>query len=104
MKSFNNLPITAKLGILVGVTLLGLCAAVVMAARLVSQEMMTRNILESIERALAPKGVAVMVDAVHHCMSIRGAAKPDASTVTTLFSGIFEHDEKVRARFLDLSR
>ena len=41
MKSFNNLPITAKLGILVGVTLLGLCAAGVMAARLVSQEMMS---------------------------------------------------------------
>lgn len=76
----------------------------VYARRLISQETMTRHILESIDQALAPKGAAVFIDAVHHCMSIRGAMKPDSSTVTSLFSGIFEHDEKVRARFLELCR
>jgi len=76
----------------------------VFAKRLVSQENMTREIIESIERVLKPKGTAVMIDAAHHCMSIRGAAKPDSSTVTALFSGIFEHDDKVRERFLSLAR
>lgn len=76
----------------------------VFAKRLVSQENMTREVMESIERALKPKGTAVMIDAAHHCMSIRGAAKPDSSTVTALFSGIFEHDDKVRERFLSLAR
>ena len=76
----------------------------VFAQRLVSQENMTREIMESIERVLKPKGTAVMIDAVHHCMSIRGAAKPDSSTVTALFSGIFEHDDKVQQRFLALAR
>ena len=76
----------------------------VFAKRLVSQENMTREIRDSIERVLKPKGTAVMIDAAHHCMSIRGAAKPDSSTVTALFSGIFEHDDKVRERFLSLAR
>ncbi len=76
----------------------------VFAKRLVSQENMTREIMESIERALKPKGTAVLIDAAHHCMSIRGAAKPDSSTVTALFSGIFEHDDRVRERFLSLAR
>lgn len=76
----------------------------VFAKRLVSQENMTTQIVESIDRALAPKGTAVMINAVHHCMSIRGTAKAAASTVTSRFSGIFEHDEKVRARFLESCR
>ncbi|HTK85255.1 MAG TPA: GTP cyclohydrolase I, partial [Patescibacteria group bacterium] len=76
----------------------------VFAKRLVSQENMTREIIESIERVLKPKGTAVMIDAAHHCMSIRGAAKPESSTVTALFSGIFERDDKVRERFLSLAR
>ena len=74
------------------------------ARRLVSQETMTKNIIGALEKNLAPKGCAVLIDAVHHCMSIRGAAKPDSSTVTALFSGIFEHDDRVRERFLSLSR
>jgi len=73
----------------------------VFAKRLISQETMTRQVCESIDAALAPKGVAVVIDAVHHCMSIRGTAKAAASTVTSQFSGIFEHDDKVRMRFLE---
>jgi GTP cyclohydrolase IA len=72
----------------------------VYARRLVSQETMTRQILETIDKTLAPKGTAVLIDAVHHCMSSRGAMKTDSSTVTSQFSGIFQHDEKVRDRFL----
>lgn len=73
----------------------------VFAKRLVSQETMTRQIIDSIDAALAPKGTAVMIDAVHHCMSIRGTAKAAASTVTSQFSGIFQHDAGVRARFIE---
>jgi GTP cyclohydrolase I len=76
----------------------------IFARRLVSQETMTRQVLDSIEDNLKPKGAAVLIDAVHHCMSIRGVMKTDSSTVTSLFSGIFEHDDKVRGRFLELCR
>lgn len=72
--------------------------------RLISQEVMTRNIVEAIDSVLAPKGTAVLIDAVHHCMSIRGANKPNSSTVTSMFSGIFEHNDDIRRRFLDLCR
>ena len=48
----------------------------VYARRLVSQENMTRHILDAIENVLSPKGVAVMIDADHQCMSIRGVHKP----------------------------
>ena len=72
----------------------------VFAKRLVSQENMTREILETIDNALEPKGTAVFIDAVHHCMSFRGVMKGGSSTVTSQFSGIFQHDEKVRERFL----
>ncbi len=73
------------------------------ARRLTMQEKMTRQIAGAIESALAPRGVAVLVDAVHHCMTMRGVAKQGASTVTSSFSGIFEQDENVRARFLQFS-
>lgn len=71
------------------------------ARRLTSQETMTRRIADSIDRVLAPKGVAVLVRAVHSCMSTRGVNKPEASTVTSCFTGIFREDESVRRRFLD---
>lgn len=72
----------------------------VYARRLVSQEMMTKNIREVLDRNLQPKGAAVYIDAVHHCMSIRGAMKSDSSTITSSFSGVFEHNSDVRNRFL----
>lgn len=74
------------------------------ARRLISQENMTRNIVEAIEEALQPKGVAVLIDADHQCMSIRGINKPGSSTVTTTFSGIFQHDPSVRDRFLAMTK
>jgi GTP cyclohydrolase I len=72
------------------------------AKRLISQENMTRMIVNSIEETLKPKGVAVMIEADHQCMSIRGANKMGSSTVTTTFTGIFDQDASVRDRFLKM--
>lgn len=72
----------------------------IFARRLISQENMTRSIVEAMEEALAPKGVAVMIEADHQCMSIRGVNKARSATVTTTFTGIFKDDAAVRDRFL----
>jgi GTP cyclohydrolase I len=72
------------------------------AKRLSSQEKMTRQIVDVMEKSLTPKGVAVMIDADHQCMSIRGVNKPRSSTVTTTFTGIFEKDASVRERFMGM--
>lgn len=69
--------------------------------RLVSQENMTRNIVQCIDEVLKPKGVAVYIDANHQCMSTRGVNKAHSSTVTSMFSGIFKEDRDVQRRFLD---
>ncbi len=72
------------------------------AKRLVSQETMTKQVVNCIESALSPRGAAVMIDANHQCMSIRGVNKLQSSTVTTMFSGVFKDDEHVRRRFMDM--
>ena len=72
------------------------------ARRMQTQETMTAQIAGSIERALKPKGVAVMLDAVHQCMSMRGIQKPDVSTITTQFTGVFKTDPAMQARFMKL--
>ena len=76
----------------------------VYAKRLTSQENMTTQIADVIEQVLAPKGVALLVDANHQCMSTRGAEKAGSSTVTSAFRGVFETSADLRARFLDLSK
>lgn len=70
--------------------------------RLVSQENMTRNIVQCIDETLNPKGTAVFIDANHQCMSTRGVNKGCSSTVTTMFSGVFKEDRDVQRRFLDM--
>lgn len=72
--------------------------------RLVSQENMTRNIVQCIDNTLSPKGVAVYIQANHQCMSTRGVNKGGSSTVTSMFSGVFKEDRDVQARFLDMIR
>lgn len=72
------------------------------ARRMQTQETMTAQVAGSIERALKPKGVAVMLDAVHQCMSMRGIQKPDVSTITTQFTGVFKTDPVMQARFMKL--
>ncbi|MCF8495256.1 MAG: GTP cyclohydrolase I FolE [Alphaproteobacteria bacterium] len=73
------------------------------ARRLVSQENMTSQIVNVIDEALQPKGAAVMIEADHQCMSIRGVNKPGSRTVTTMFSGIFKTDPDARERFLAMA-
>jgi GTP cyclohydrolase I len=70
------------------------------ARRLSSQETMTRRLIEALEEHLKPKGAAVMIDAAHHCMSDRGAAKRQSSTVTSLFTGVFKENQELQSRFL----
>lgn len=68
--------------------------------RLVTQETMTAQIAEAIENALRPRGVAILIDALHQCMTTRGVHKTDASTITTRFTGVFADDADYRDRFL----
>lgn len=72
------------------------------ARRLISQENLTRQIGEAIQDALAPEGVAVMIDANHQCMSTRGINKAESSTVTMHFTGNFKEDRDIQRRFLDM--
>ena len=73
------------------------------ARRLQSQEALTTQIAEAIEANLKPRGVAVMIDAVHECMTTRGVAHKDVSTVTTHFTGEFRSNPAVQERFLRTS-
>lgn len=75
----------------------------VFAKRLQTQETMTVQIAETIEKALAPRGVAVLIDAEHQCMSTRGVHHKDVTTVTTQFTGAFRDDPEIRNRFLKLA-
>lgn len=76
----------------------------IFARRLQTQETMTAQIAEAINRALEPRGVAVMIEAVHQCMSLRGVMKPNVATITTQFTGLFKDDPAQQQRFLMLSR
>jgi len=70
--------------------------------RLQTQETMTAQIADTIERVLQPRGVAVVIDAAHECMSTRGIHKTEASTVTSRMLGLFKADPKTRAEFMNL--
>ena len=74
------------------------------ARRLQTQETMSAQIGDTIQSVLKPHGVAVMIEAVHQCMSLRGVQKPNVATITTHFTGIFKEDPAQQERFLMLSR
>ena len=74
------------------------------ARRLQTQESMTAQIARAIEKGLKPRGVAVMIEAEHTCMSMRGVKKAGASTLTTQFTGVFQSDREEQKRFFDLLR
>ena len=76
----------------------------VYARRLQTQEHMTSQIATAIEEILKPRGVAVMLEAEHMCMSLRGVEKPGASTVTTQFPGSFRDDPNEQVRFITMVR
>lgn len=64
------------------------------------QERMTRQIAELLQKELNPRGVGVVLEASHMCMTMRGVKKPGASMVTTQLFGRFKTDEKTRAEFM----
>ncbi|MEC9368076.1 MAG: GTP cyclohydrolase I FolE [Pseudomonadota bacterium] len=72
----------------------------IFARRLQTQETMTAQIAEAIDEALKPRGVAVMIEAVHQCMSLRGVNKPNVATITTQFRGVFKDDPAQQSRFM----
>jgi GTP cyclohydrolase I len=74
------------------------------ARRLQMQERMTVQIADWLEHELAPKGVGVVLDAEHFCMTIRGVQKPGARTSTSALRGRVREDERTRAEFLALTK
>jgi GTP cyclohydrolase IA len=76
----------------------------VYARRLQTQEHMTAQIATAIKEILKPSGVAVMVEAEHMCMSLRGVEKPGSSTITTQFIGSFRDNPDDQVRFITMVR
>jgi len=74
----------------------------VFARRLQTQERLTGLVVAAIDETLKPRGIAVMIEAEHQCMTLRGAQKHGASTVTTQFTGIFRDDPAEQQRFITL--
>lgn len=76
----------------------------VFALRLQTQEHLNSQIANAICDVLKPRGVAVMMEAEHSCMSLRGVAKAGSSTITTQMLGVFKDDPALQARFISLVR
>lgn len=70
--------------------------------RLQTQETMTAQIADTIQRVLDPKGVAVVIDAAHQCMTTRGVHKENSTTITSRMLGIFRTDYRTRSEFMNL--
>ena len=70
--------------------------------RLQTQEVMTAQIANVINEVLEPKGVAVVMNAKHQCMTTRGVHKPESSTVTKRMLGVFKDDTEIRSEFMKL--
>lgn len=76
----------------------------VYARRLQVQERMTEDIADAIEEVLAPQGVAVLVEATHLCMMMRGVAKQQSETSTTTLRGVLETDPVQREQFMRMAQ
>jgi GTP cyclohydrolase I len=76
----------------------------VYSRRLQLQERLTNQIADAIQRILNPRGVAVVIDAVHLCMAMRGVEKQNAFTKTSALLGEFHEEAQTRAEFFSLLR
>ncbi len=74
----------------------------VFARRLQVQERLTLQVRDAIDRVLQPEGVAVVIEAQHLCMMMRGAEKQNSMTTTSAMSGVFLEDTGTRAEFMRL--
>jgi GTP cyclohydrolase I len=74
------------------------------ARRLQTQEHLTSQVITSIDENLKPRGIALMIEAEHMCMAMRGVQKSGTSTVTTQFTGVFRDDPAEQVRFITLVR
>ena len=74
------------------------------AGRLQVQERMTTEIADAIDKVLAPRGVLVVIEAEHLCMSMRGVKKPGTVTVTSSVRGLFRSDVATRAEAMQFIR
>jgi GTP cyclohydrolase IA len=72
------------------------------AKRLQTQETMTAQIADAINDTLQPKGVAVVIDAAHQCMTTRGVHKSGTTTITSRLHGLFKSDARTRQEFMTL--
>jgi GTP cyclohydrolase IA len=98
----------AHIGYIPDKTILGLSkfarVVEVFARRMQVQERMTREVADALMRVLAPKGVAVVTEASHLCMMMRGVEKQGSSTVTSVMRGVFRDDAGTRQEFLEAIR
>lgn len=76
----------------------------VFARRLQLQEQLTGQIADALEKKLNPKGVMVMIEAEHMCMTMRGIKKPGSQTVTIVKRGIFENNQELEDTFFRMLR
>jgi len=76
----------------------------IFARRLQTQENMTAEIVNAIEEHLKPRGLAVLIEASHMCMSMRGIQKDGVSTITSGFTGLFKADLNEQVRFMSMVR
>ena len=74
----------------------------IIGKRLQTQETMTAQIADTIQKVLEPKGVAVVVDASHQCMTTRGIHKTESSTITSRMLGAFRDNPETRSEFMNL--
>jgi GTP cyclohydrolase I len=76
----------------------------IFARRLQVQERLTVDVAETIESELSPRGVAVVIEAIHLCMMMRGVEQQNSFAITSSLRGVFQSDSKTRSEFMELIR
>ena len=76
----------------------------IFARRLQVQERLTVEVAETIEKELSPRGVAVVIEAIHLCMMMRGVQQQNSFAITSSLRGVFPSDSKTRSEFMELIR